>query len=178
MNYDEYYLHQNTIFLRKTIPDIEERLEKVDIVSDFKIASSEKGYPILMKNGIALNDKYNPVEENINVFESVPQVKDNLYILCGLELGHLLTFFRDNSQGQIILFENDLELMKYTFSKVSLIKVLGCPRVFVATSFEELDKTIAHIKLLSKIEHIYTVANNYYAKAYSNILAILQEKYL
>ncbi len=178
MNYDEYYLHQNTIFLRKTIPDIEERLEKVDIVSDFKIASSENGYPILMKNGEALNDKYNPIEENINVFESVPQAKDNLYILCGLELGHLLTFFRDNSQGQIILFEDDLELMKYTFSKVSLIKVLGCPRVFVATSFEELDKTIAHIKLLSKIEHIYTVANNYYAKAYNNILGQIQELYL
>ena len=63
MNCDEYYLNQNTIFLRKIIPDIEERLEKIDIVSDFKIASSEKGYPILMKNGIALNDKYNPIED-------------------------------------------------------------------------------------------------------------------
>lgn len=178
MNFDEYYLNQNLIFVRKTVPDIEERLANVDIVSDFKIASSEKGYPILMKNGKALNDEYNPIEENINVFESVPQSKDNIYIVCGLELGHLLTFYRDNSQGQIILFENDLELMKYTFSKVSLIKVLGCPRVFVATSLEELDKTISHIKLLSKIEHIYTVANNYYLKAYSNILGQIQEVYL
>ncbi len=178
MNYDEYYLNQNTIFLRKIIPDIEERLEKIDIVSDFKIASSEKGYPILMKNGIALNDKYNPIEENINVFEAVPQSKDNIYIICGLELGHLLTFFRDNSQGQIILFENDLEQMKYTFSKVSLIKVLGCPRVYVATNFDELNKIIAHIKLLSKIEHIYTVANDYYSKIYSNTIAQLQEMYV
>lgn len=178
MNFDEYYLNQNIVFLKKSISDIEERMNNVVIKNDFKIGSSRTGYPILFRNDVALNDQYDPVEECINVFKSVPQSKYNLYIICGLEMGHLLNFFNDNSKAHIILFENDLELMKFTMSKISLIKILGNPNIYVVSNYNELDSVIKHVKTLDIINSTYVVSNKFYSKAYGNVMAILQESYL
>ena len=178
LNRDEYYLNQNLIFVRHSISNIEKRMKEVEIVNNFRIGSSRTGYPILFRNDVALNNQYDPVEECINVFESVPQSKINLYIICGLELGHLLTFFADNSKAHIILFENDLELMKYTFSKVSLIKVLGKPNVYVVSDYDELANVMKHIKTLDVINKTYVVANEFYSNAYGHVKALLQELYL
>lgn len=177
-NRDEYYLNQNLIFVSHSIANIEERMKQVEIVNNFRIGSSRTGYPILFRNDVALNNQYDPVEECVNVFESVPQSKFNLYIICGLELGHLLSFFSDNSKAHIILFENDLELMKYTFSKVSLIKVLGNPKVHVVSDYDELAKTMKHIKTLDTINKTYVVSNEFYSNAYGHVKALLQESYL
>lgn len=178
MNFDEYYLNQNLIFLRKSIPDIEKRMKDVVIKNDFRIGSAHTGYPILFRNDVALNDQYDPVEECVNVFESVPQSKYNLYIICGLEMGHLLNFFNNNSKAHIILFENDLELMKYTLSKVSMIKILGNPKIYMVSNYNELANIMKHIKTLDIINSTYVVSNKFYSKAYGNVMAILQESYL
>lgn len=178
MNFDEYYLNQNLVFLKKSIPDIEERMKNVVIKNNFRVGSSRTGYPILFRNDVALNDQYDPVEECANVFESVPKSKYNLYIICGLEMGHLLNFFNDNSQAHIILFENDMELMKYTLSKVSLIKILGNPKIYLVSNYKELDLVIKHVKMLDIINSTYVVSNKFYSQAYGNVMAVLQETYL
>ena len=108
----------------------------MEITSDYKVTSSVSGYPILTKNGVYLNDKIDPIKENIKIFESVPKSNEHIYIICGMELGHLLNFFNDNCKGFIILFEKDFELLKFTLSNVDLIKILGNPRVSLVTNFE------------------------------------------
>ena len=160
---DEYYLNQNVIFLRRTVYDIENRLKDVEIKANYRVMSSENGYPVLYKNGTALSNSSNPIQENIRVFESVPQAKNNIYIICGLELGHILNFFADNCRGQIILFENNLETVKYTLSKVNLIKILAMPNVSFVTNEIELDSVLKNIKLLNNIEKTFVLANEYFS---------------
>ena len=93
-------------------------------------------------------------------------------------MGHLLNFFNDNSKAHIILFENDLELMKYTLSKVSMIKILGNPNIYMVSNYNELGTVMNHIKTLDIINSTYVVSNNFYSRAYGNVMAILQESYL
>ena len=78
----------------------------------------------------------------------------------------------------IILFENDLELMKYTLSKVSMIKILGNPNIYMVSNYNELATIMKHIKTLDIINSTYVVSNKFYSKAYGNVMAILQESYL
>ena len=93
-------------------------------------------------------------------------------------MGHLLNFFNNNSKAHIILFENDLELMKYTLSKVSMIKILGNPNIYMVSNYNELANIMKHIKTLDIINSTYVVSNKFYSKAYGNVMAILQESYL
>ena len=93
-------------------------------------------------------------------------------------MGHLLNFFNNNSKAHIILFENDLELMKYTLSKVSMIKILGNPNIYMVSNYNELATIMKHIKTLDVINSTYVVSNKFYSKAYGNVMAILQESYL
>ena len=93
-------------------------------------------------------------------------------------MGHLLNFFNNNSKAHIILFENDLELMKYTLSKVSMIKILGNPNIYMVSNYNELATIMKHIKTLDIINSTYVVSNKFYSKAYGNVMAILQESYL
>ena len=89
-----------------------------------------------------------------------------------------MNFFNNNSKAHIILFENDLELMKYTLSKVSMIKILGNPNVYMVSNYNELATIMKHIKTLDIINSTYVVSNKFYSKAYGNVMAILQESYL
>ena len=93
-------------------------------------------------------------------------------------MGHLLNFFNNNSKAHIILFENDLELMKYTLSKISMIKILGNTNIYMVSNYNELATIMKHIKTLDIINSTYVVSNKFYSKAYSNVMAILQESYL
>ncbi|MGN1125790.1 MAG: hypothetical protein ACI4SM_06355 [Candidatus Gastranaerophilaceae bacterium] len=174
---DDYILKQNAIFINKSIPDIYDKLSNHILKSNFKVQSSISSYPILEKDGVFLNNFKNPIEECINIFESVPNDNQNLYIIYGLELGCLLNFFKDNTNGAIIVFEDDFDILKYTLSKVNFIKIFSLPKIYLVSCEKELDEVIAHIKLIDGIKNTFVVANDFYIKNRFENFEYIKNKY-
>lgn len=172
LNRDNYYLHQNILFLKKSTFDIENRLEKVDFVSSFKLSSAENGTPILYKNGICLNDKINPQKENSEILEKISN-EHKIYIICGLELGYLLSLATEKTKNPIILYEKDLEIIKYVLSKINLTKILALQNVYFVTDKTELKKTITELEENNNLEKII-LANKYYSNEYKELIQTLK----
>lgn len=172
LNRNEYYLHQNILFLKKSTFDIENRIEKVDFISSFKISSAENGTPILYKNGICLNDKINPQKENTKILEKISN-KPKIYIICGLELGYLLSLVTEKTKNPIILYEKDLEIIKYVLSKINLTKILALQNVYFVTDKTEFKKAITEIKEHNNLEKII-LANKYYSNEYKELIQTLK----
>lgn len=172
LNRDNYYLHQNILFLKKSTFDIENRLEKVDFVSSFKISSAENGTPILYKNGICLNDKINPQKENTEILEKFSK-EPKVYIICGLELGYLLSLTTEKTKNPIILYEKDLEIIKYVLSKINLTKILALKNVYFVTDKTEFKKTLTELEENNNLEKII-LANKYYSNEYKELIQTLK----
>lgn len=172
LNRDKYYLHQNILFLKKSTFDIENRLEKVDFISSFKISSAENGTPILYKNGIYLNDKINPQKENTEILEKIFK-EPKIYIICGLELGYLLSLATEKTKNPIILYEKDLEIIKYVLSKINLTKILALQNVYFVTDKKEFEKAITELEEHNNSEKII-LANKYYSNVYKELIQTLK----
>lgn len=172
LNRDNYYLHQNILFLKKSTLDIENRLEKVNFASSFKISSAENGTPILYKNGICLNDKINPQKENSEILEKISN-EPKIYIICGLELGYLLSLATEKTKNPIILYEKDLEIIKYVLSKINLTKILALKNVYFVTDKTEFKKTLTELEENNNLEKII-LANKYYSNKYKELIQTLK----
>lgn len=171
LNRDEYYLHQNILFLKKSTFDIENRLKKVDI-SNLKISSAENGTPVLYKNEICLNDKFHPQKENAEILEKLSN-EQKIYIICGLELGYLLSLVTEKTKNPIILYEKDLEIIKYVLSKINLTKILALQNVYFVTDKTEFEKAITEIEKNIISEKII-LANKYYSDKYKELIQTLK----
>ncbi len=172
LNRDEYYLHQNILFFKKSTFDIENRLEKVDFISNLKISSAENGTPVLYNNGICLNDKINPQKENTKILEKISN-EPKIYIICGLELGYLLSLATEKTKNPIILYEKDLEIIKYVLSKINLTKIFALQNVYFVTDKTEFEKAITELEENNYSERII-LANKYYSNAYKELIQTLK----
>ena len=164
---EDYYLNLNLSYLKILKTDI----AKTEIISDFKVVCAENGLPILSKNGILYNSSKNPIEETVDLFKKLENNPENLCIIFGLELGYSLKYFSENFKGYIILFENDLELIKYVFQNSSLIEYISKQKFSIATSTENLKNMLKEIKKSDNIKHINIVANKMYSNIYKKFIA-------
>jgi len=90
-------------------------------------------------DGIWLHDPAAPSLEVKKTFKASCKTQPpRVHVILGLGLGYALDYAFANSQNEIIVYEPDLALLKFTLDNVELDTLLAHPRVQLATNSFEL----------------------------------------
>lgn len=126
--------------IKETNPDLFDRL-KDHIYPDnvnFQLINSESGDPNLFYNNIALHCTKNPQAEALKEFNRISPGSSHIVILMGIGLGYCVKRFFQNSKCKIIIFEPDLNILKFTLEAVDFSQEINSERFFITNTPEEV----------------------------------------
>lgn len=160
-NLNNYYLNLNLSYLK----DLRDIIYNTDITTDFKISSAENGMPVLNINGVAVNSTKNPLLEAHDLFKNVENSFDYQYVVFGTELGYALKFACEKYKGDIIIFDKNIESIKYLLQNSNLIEYIAKPNLHLVVSMDKLKG------LLDSSKKHFVIANDYYSKEYADLIS-------
>ena len=94
--------------------------------STFELIQNKNGEYNLIKNSIPLHSLVGAQTEAQKITEKIPDIseKNTIRIIWGLGLGYLADEFISRSNGAIIIYEPDIELLRVVFEMVEFEKNL------------------------------------------------------
>lgn len=108
---------------------------------EFQLFHSESQDVNLLYKGVTVHDSNNPQIEAINAFGNINSTSENsVTVIFGLGLGYLFKRAYIESKGKIVVYEPNLDILKFTFEVVDFSKELADERVYIANSRTELLK--------------------------------------
>lgn len=133
-------------------------------------------YNLIYKNTL-LHNETNPLQEAQEIFSIAENSPVAIHLVYGLGLGYLFQIASANSQGTVILYEPDLNILKKAFSLVDFSNDIMKPNVFITSNLETTGEYI-HKKsnmqntplLLSTIPY-----RNLAPEAFNDLVAKLQQ---
>ncbi len=107
----------------------------------FEFAEAESGDTNLLYKGILVHDSSDPQKEAMNIFNQLKDTSESsVTILIGLGLGYLFKRLTLSSKGNIIIYEPNLDFLRFTLEVVDFSQEFASKKVFVANSKTELIK--------------------------------------
>lgn len=126
-------------------------------------------------DGIWLHDATAPGAEVKKAFKASCKTRSpRVHIILGLGLGYALDYAFANSQNEIIVYEPDLALLKFTLDNVELNILLAHPRVQLATDTFELLSQLRPF-IYSDYDLDFLILPGFAAKMKDEIPALVQQ---
>lgn len=119
--------------------DLVRQLQTTAPIQDFEFQETQDGQYTLRYRGVFLHDSCKPVEEARDAIRS--QCKPGpgrLHLILGIGLGYLLDELFQASEGQIIVYEPDLPLLRFILDNVDLSEPLRSGRISLASSHRDV----------------------------------------
>lgn len=112
--------------------------------STFELIQNKNGEYNLIKNSIPLHSLVGAQTEAQKIIEKIPDIseKNTIRIIWGLGLGYLADEFISRSNGAIIIYEPDIELLRVVFEMVEFEKNLQKSNVFLTNDPKKLLKML------------------------------------
>ena len=112
--------------------------------STFELIQNKNGEYNLIKNSIPLHSLVGAQTEAQKITEKIPDIseKNTIRIIWGLGLGYLADEFISRSNGAIIIYEPDIELLRVVFEMVEFEKNLQKSNVFLTNDPKKLLKML------------------------------------
>ena len=130
-----------------------EKIKSCEItnIEKFQFMQATSGDTILVYDGLALHDTENPQQEAIHTLQLINNSPKTICVIVGLGLGYLFKRFLLDFKGTIILYEPNLEILRFTFEVVDFSEELKRTNVRIVNSL---------IELTTSFEQIYQYNNN------------------
>lgn len=106
-----------------------------------KLVNENGSYNLLYK-GRFLHNTLNPLNEAKEIFSFAKNEPVAIHFVYGMGLGYLFQVTSANSEGTVILYEPDLNILKTAFSLVDFSQDIMKPNVFIADSIEKAEDYI------------------------------------
>lgn len=152
----------NLKLLEKVNKTLANKVRKVSLNDASKLVSAiknEKGEYILTCDNKFVDDTPSPIESAKKVYSELVKSaisRHDFIVIFGLGLGNLLDYTHTESMCNLIVYEPDLNILRFTFEYVDLTKYFADGRLFIASNFNECTDFIEKKYLLDdKIEFIY-----------------------
>ncbi len=112
--------------------------------STFELIQNKNGEYNLLKNSIPLHSLAGAQEEAQKIADKIQDIseKNTVRIVWGLGLGYLADEFISKSNGTVIIFEPDIELLRIVFEIVEFEENLKKPNVFLTNNPDKLLKML------------------------------------
>lgn len=180
-------LDKNLECIEKYNPTLKEKLLNLPYLTNkFDLIETELKEPNLTYNDLPLHNQEGAEKEAKELFERTLDNPNNTNIIFGIGLGHLFKEFCDNSPGQVVLYEPNLEILRVTLELVDFSKELSQENVKVSSDFSELKnimnvvfryKSEINFLFLNSYKHIYGIEINSIIKQIEIIKGTLTEQY-
>lgn len=152
----------NLKLLEKVNRTLANKIRKISLEDASKNVSAiknELGEYILTCDNKFVDDTPSPLESAKNIYAQLvksAKSRHDFIVIFGLGLGNLLDYTHTESMCNLILYEPNLEILRFTFEYVDLTKYFADGRLFVASNFNECTDFIENKYLLDdKIEFVY-----------------------
>lgn len=137
----------NNIFLKnlsalsKKNPELVKKLQAYIPTDLPKLVQENNTYNIFYKEKYIHNIE-NPLAEANEIFSMAENIPVSIHLIYGLGLGYLFQIASLKSQGSVILYEPDLNVMWLAFTLVDFSNDILKPNVYITSTFEELSYAI------------------------------------
>lgn len=140
---------------------------------------NEKGEYILTQNDKYIDDVPSPTQAAKELYSQNiinAKTRHDFILIFGLGLGNLLDYTHEKSISNIILYEPDLNILRFTFEYVDLTKYFADGRLYVSNNIADCTKYIEEKYLLDdQIEFLYL---KNYLMLHASEFKVLSEKIL
>ena len=122
----------------------EELAQKIltHVVTDVPQIVQENGFYNLIYKNIYLHNKENPIAEAKEIFAGATNDPVSIHVIYGLGLGYLFQVATNNSQGTVILYEPDLNILRIVFTLVDFSNDILKKNVFIADNIKKVGEYI------------------------------------
>lgn len=137
----------NNIFIKNLNALSKKNSELAQILQSYiptdipKIVQENGAYNILYKEKLVHNFQ-NPLAEANEIFSMTENNPVSIHVVYGLGLGYLFQLTSLKSQGTVILYEPDLNILWLSFTLVDFSNDILKPNVFIASTFDEIASAI------------------------------------
>lgn len=128
---------KNLTALKQKNPELTQELQKYIPTELPKIVQLNNAYNIEYKNTI-IHHQTNPLAEAHQIFDSSVNTPVSIHIVYGLGLGYLFQVASLKSQGTVILYEPDLNILWFAFTLVDFSEDILKENVYIASTIEML----------------------------------------
>lgn len=135
----ENIIEKNLNQIARYNPVLAQKIANADLtLSRFELYDNGNGSYNLNYNEIWLHEN-NPEQEAKRIYDQLKH-KDpgNIHVLFGLGLGYLFKKYADDIDGKVILYEPNLDLLRFTLEVVDFSKELSKDTIRVVNSFDDL----------------------------------------
>ena len=107
------------------------------VLSDVPELVKENNYYNFKYKGKFLHNPANPLGEAIEIFSMCENTPVAIHLIYGIGLGYLFQIASAKSQGTVILYEPDLNILRTAFSVVDFSNDIMKNNVFISDNFSE-----------------------------------------
>ena len=112
------------------------------IVTEVPQLVKENGFYNLLYKNICLHNRQNPLQEAAEIFAQAQNEPVAIHLIYGLGLGYLFQIASRKSQGTVILYEPDLNILKIAFTLVDFTSDIAKSNVYIAATLEKAGEYI------------------------------------
>ncbi len=148
--------------LEKINKNLSKKINKISLnkaSQNLGALKNQYGEYILTSGDRYIDDTPSPLEAAKKIYES--QIKSatsrhDFIVIFGLGLGNLLDYIHQKSISSLILYEPDLNILRFTFEYVDLTKYFTDRRLYITDNINDCTKYIEERYLLDdKIEFVF-----------------------
>lgn len=134
----ESFFKGNLALIKNYNKELAKKLENAPLRS-FELNTNLAGEYNLILDSKPVHSVTGAQAEADEIFKNIGHdTRNDIHVLYGMGLGYLFDKFALNAKGDVVLFEPDLELLRFVFEIIDMRELLQRPNVFVASDFEEL----------------------------------------
>lgn len=132
---------KNLSALKQKNPELVNKLQTY-IPTDLPQLIQENGVYNILYKGKLIHNAQNPLVEAQKIFAMSENTPVSIHLIYGLGLGYLFQYASLKSQGTVILYEPDLNILWFAFTLVDFSNDILKQNVFITSTFEETSDAI------------------------------------
>jgi hypothetical protein len=132
-------LKKNLAFIEQYNPNLCKKVLAFDnFAKKVELSVDKNGAYNLIVNGLAVHSADGVLDEAKVVFDKLPHNSGNsIHVIYGLGLGYLYDEFVGKTKGTIIVYEPDIELLRYVMEIVDFTENFSKSKTFFVSSLDE-----------------------------------------
>lgn len=150
-------LDKNLECIEKYNPQLKEKLLSLPyLTNNIELIETELKEPNLSYNGLPLHDQSGAEREAKDLFERAEDELACINFILGIGLGHLFKEFTEQTEGSVVVYEPNIEILRVTLELVDFSEELSKVNVRIASDFQELKCAFdAVYKYRSEVNFLY-----------------------
>ncbi len=173
---------KNLSYIKKTNQSLYDKLCAVnEITENIQVNTNLAGEYNLLIDGMAVHSIAGAEQEAEDVFAKLPHnSKVSIHVIYGFGLGYLLDVFAQKANGAIIVYEDDIDLLRFVLEMVDLSQYFDKRDIYLVSDYTEFRAALYNVFLyrskmtLSALDYYMHQKSDKYNAFYKEAKRLLQ----